>query len=192
MQSRDSRRAGAPAAAQRILRILGAALLCAAACSSASDALEAAGLEVEGPFTWGELANVTRAGPLYFAGQPDEVSLEKAREEGVGTVINLRNPSEFDWDERAAVEGLGMTYHNIPVRGVDADVFSQIDAIVEQAAREGGVLVHCGSSNRVGAWYARNLMERGHGLDESIEAGRKAGMRAPPLVEGVRSLAGTE
>mgnify|MGYP003574513772 CR=1 FL=1 len=67
--------------------------------------------EVEGPQVWGAAKNVTRLHHLYFAGQPDDATLERAASEGIVAVINLRDPSEHDWDERAAAEKHGIAYH---------------------------------------------------------------------------------
>ena len=55
---------------------------------------------------------------LVTSGQPTEVQLQAAAQEGVRTVINLA-PSDKRGslpDEAGFVQALGMTYHHIPVR----------------------------------------------------------------------------
>ena len=74
---------------------------------------------------------------------------------GFRTVVNLRPETEGPADERAVVEAQGLRYVSIPVT---ADTFSLADVealekvLADPAAAP--VLLHCGSSNRVGAAWA--------------------------------------
>ncbi|MGI9265243.1 MAG: hypothetical protein ACR2QU_09945, partial [Gammaproteobacteria bacterium] len=54
--------------------------------------------DVGGPETWGASDNVTHVGNLYFSEQVDSDALHMARLQGIETVVNLRGPSELDWD----------------------------------------------------------------------------------------------
>jgi len=55
----------------------------------------------------------------------------------------------------------------------------------------GKVLVHCASSNRAGALWASYLaLYKGVPLDQAIENGKAAGMRASSLEDAVRRVAG--
>ena len=143
--------------------------------------------DVEGPFAWGAATRVTRLSHLYFADQPDLAGFEAAKQAGVTTVIDLRGPDELDWDERAAVESLGLTYHSVPVVGerFERDAFERIEALVA-AHHDEPILIHCSTSNRVGGWLATHLVSR-HGLsrDEAIEVGRRAGITSDVIVERV-------
>ena len=145
--------------------------------------------DVEGPFTWGSLENVTHLKHLWFSGQPNDAALEAAREHGVVAVINLRDPSEFGWDEAGAVEALGMSYYNVPVRGdapFERAAFARIYEIVREHD-DGQVLVHCSSSNRAGAWLAAHMVEdHGQSFEEGLAIGRRAGLTKEPLVEKLR------
>ncbi|MBW2243936.1 MAG: hypothetical protein JRH01_18300 [Deltaproteobacteria bacterium] len=146
--------------------------------------------QVEGPVTWGSVSNVTHLSHLYFAGQPDQAGMEKAKAEGVSVVINLRDPSEHAWDEKSAVEALGMTYYNVPVRGVPFDkaAFAEIETLVKQHHGE-EILVHCASSNRVGGWLATHLAgAHGMSADDAIEVGRRAGITKQPIADAVRAF----
>ncbi|MCP5057656.1 MAG: hypothetical protein GY937_13170 [bacterium] len=148
--------------------------------------------QVEGPFTWGSVSNVTHLSHLWFAGQPDQAGIEKAKAEGIAVVINLRDPSEHAWDEKSAVEALGMTYYNVPVRGVPFDkaAFAEIETLVKQHHGE-EILVHCASSNRVGGWLATHLVgSHGMSADEAIAVGRRAGITKEPIAEAVRAFVG--
>jgi protein tyrosine phosphatase (PTP) superfamily phosphohydrolase (DUF442 family) len=149
--------------------------------------------DVEGPFTWGGVSNVTRVRHLWFAGQPDAEALREAKANGVRVVLNLREPSELDWDEESAVKALGMSYFAVPVQrqGPFArESFSRIAALLEEHEGE-EILIHCSSSNRVGGWFAVHLVER-HGLevDEALSVGRRAGITQEAIVARVRAYLG--
>lgn len=143
--------------------------------------------DVEGPFSWGAATRVTHLSHLYFADQPDLAGFEAAKQAGVTTVIDLRGPGELDWDERAAVESLGLTYYSVPVVGerFEPDAFERIESLVE-AHHDEPILIHCSTSNRVGGWLATHLVSR-HGLtrDEAVEVGRRAGITKDVIVERV-------
>ena len=91
--------------------------------------------DVSGPLRWGTADSVMHLENLYISGQPDRAGLEAARTHGVEVVIDLRDPSEREWDEGRAADELGLIYHNVPVSRrsstFDPDVVSQIDAIVK-------------------------------------------------------------
>ena len=145
--------------------------------------------QVQGPLSWGEAHSVTQLRHLWFAGQPDESALERAKAEGIRVVINLRDPSEQEWDEQAAAEGLGMTYYNVPIRGgqpFERAAFERIETIVEQHHGE-STLVHCSSSNRAGAWLATHLVRR-HGMpvEDALSVGRRAGITKEAMEKNVR------
>lgn len=116
---------------------------------------------------------------VYSCGQPDPEQLRALKEEGVRTIVNLRAPGENDFDERAGVESLGMTYHAIPIAGpgdISEENARRLSEIMEdESARP--ILVHCGSGNRVGALYA---LKAYHCDDcegeDAVAAGRAAGL----------------
>lgn len=145
--------------------------------------------EVEGPFTWGGVENVTRLHHLWFSGQTDAAALERARAEDVEVVINLRDPSEHPWDEKSAAEALGMTYYNVPVRKgepFDPAAFQRIEALVEKH-HEQQVLLHCSSSNRAGGWLATHLVGK-HGMpvDAALAVARRSGITKGAIEKNVR------
>jgi protein tyrosine phosphatase (PTP) superfamily phosphohydrolase (DUF442 family) len=168
------------------LHVLAASLwIGAAACGPAPIAPS----EVEGPFTWGGMSNVTHVRHLWFSGQPDQAALERAKTEGIGVVINLRDPSEHDWDERSAADALGITYYSVPVRReepFDPAAFAKIEALVEQYEGQ-QVLVHCSSSDRAGGWFATHLVgEHGMTLEDALVVGRRTGITKDVVVKNVR------
>jgi protein tyrosine phosphatase (PTP) superfamily phosphohydrolase (DUF442 family) len=168
--------------------LLAATVLLSAGCAVAEEAASPG--EVEGPFVWGAVPNVTRLGNLWFAGQPDTAGLQAAKRSGVAVVVNLREPSEMGWDEANAVEGLGMSYFSVPVslwRPYSAQGFDRISEIVE--ANPGKqILIHCGNSNRAGAWLATRLVQReGMSVDEALAVARRAGLNRAPFIRRVRA-----
>jgi protein tyrosine phosphatase (PTP) superfamily phosphohydrolase (DUF442 family) len=149
--------------------------------------------DVDGPFTWGAVSNVTRVGNLWFSGQPDVEALEEAKQNGLQVVLNLRDPSELDWDERAAVEALGMRYYNVPVQTTGPftrESFSRIGSLLEDHDGE-EILIHCSSSNRVGGWFAAHLVEnRGMSVEDALAVGRKTGITRDAVTSRVRAYLG--
>lgn len=116
---------------------------------------------------------------LYTAAQPTAAQIEAAAAHGVRTVISLRGDGEVDWDEQSQVEGAGLRFVRVPVSSA-ADLSPESVTALDAALREAGdapVLLHCGSSNRVGALVAlRAAWLEGADLESAIEAGRAAGL----------------
>ena len=142
---------------------------------------------------WDDVNNVFRDGDVFFAGQPQETAWNRFADEGVGVVINIRQPSELEsleYDEPNAVEALGMRYVSIPMTP-DSFSAADVDRLAEVLAESTEpVLIHCGSSNRVGGmWAAYLVRERGMDLDVAMERGKAAGMRSDSVMEAVRRVA---
>lgn len=142
---------------------------------------------------WDDVNNVYRAGDVFIAGQPGESGLLRFADEGVGVVVNMRRPEEMQsigFDERRAVEALGMRYVSIPVTPatLSPNDVERFAAVLEEA--DGPVLLHCGSANRAGGlWAAYLARERGLELDAAMQAGESAGMRSESVKEAARRVA---
>lgn len=126
----------------------------------------------------------------YASGQPTPAHLAELAREGVRTVINLRAPEEpMEYDEAAEAARLGLRYVTLPIGGaadLDRDRVREFGQALDEARREGGVLIHCATSNRVGAMVALDeALNRGCPLDAALERGRAAGLTAlePAVVE---------
>ncbi|WP_169729259.1 beta-lactamase hydrolase domain-containing protein [Solimonas soli] len=139
-----------------------------------------------------ELPNAGQPFPqISTAGRPSAEQFALAKQRGVGTVINLCPHSEpAAYDEPALVRELGLQYVNIPVAGagdLNADNARKLaDAL---AAAQGATLVHCASSNRVGALFAlKAFWLEAKSVDEALAIGRAAGLRA--MEPAVRQLMG--
>jgi len=141
----------------------------------------------EGALRWGSAGDVKQYASFYLAGQPDAAGLAAARDAGVAVVIDLRDPSEHDWDEAAAAEAIGLQYHNVPVSGraLSREAMQRIDAIVRENEGE-EILLHCASGNRAAAWLAIHLVEgEGMDVDEALAIGRRTGISKDAIAENV-------
>ncbi len=110
---------------------------------------------------------------------------------GFRTVVNLRTEKEGAAEERAVVEAQGLRYVSVPMT---ADTFSLADVeAVEKVLDDpsaGPVLLHCASSNRVGATWAVIQARKGKSLEEAEAAGREAGLHSPQMEAAVRRVLG--
>lgn len=131
----------------------------------------------------------------YAGGQPTPEHLAELAREGVRTVINLRAPNEpMEYDEPTEAARLGLRYVSVPIAGpddLDRERVREFGRVLDEARREGGVLIHCASSNRVGAMVALDeALNRGCHLDDALERGRSAGLKT--LEHAVVALAERE
>ena len=166
----------------------------AIALSGCTRSLHEASFTAATPVTdWGGVKNLSHNSGVFFGGQPTVDAFGTAQKRGVKVVVNLRSDQEIaamDFDEAALVERLGMKYVAIPITSktfgaADADALKEV-----LQNTSGPVLIHCGSSNRVGALWAMYLhRHRGVALDDAIALGRKAGLQSEGLVETIRETA---
>jgi uncharacterized protein (TIGR01244 family) len=126
---------------------------------------------------------------VMAAGQPTGEQLQVLAEEGYKTVIDLRAADEpRGYDEVEAAKANGLTYVNLPVTlaSLDQETIDRFVKTMEKA--EEPVLLHCASSNRVGAlWYAY-LVEKGMAPAEALEKGKAAGLTNPELTKKIQAL----
>lgn len=124
---------------------------------------------------------------LVTAGQPSESNLDQLAQAGVKSIVTLRPPSEdAGYDEAAAATRLGMNFTVIPVAGpgdLNLDNAKLLDSALE-AAGDAPVLVHCASSNRVGALLAlRAAWIHQQSSDDALALGRAGGLtKMEPVV----------
>lgn len=140
----------------------------------------------------GDTENVStwENGKVYFSAQPSESDLKHFAALGVKTVVNLRTPEEvetLEFEERAVVEDLKMTYVNVPVSRALPDNASLQPVFELLSASDTPVLVHCSSSNRAGAVWGLYQLTEGASPDEAVERAKQAGMRAEAFEEQIRA-----
>tara|TARA_Y100000031_G_C8053079_1_gene307062 strand:+ start:78 stop:590 length:513 start_codon:yes stop_codon:yes gene_type:complete len=120
---------------------------------------------------------------VLTSGQPSQTDFAKLKQLGVQNVINLRGDNETNWSEQELVTELGMNYYHIPVQ-------SKADITIENATKlqallnkQQTTLLHCASSNRVGALVALyNAVTLKKPIDEAVEIGKQWGLKS---LEGV-------
>lgn len=129
-------------------------------------------------------------GSVIGAGQPDAGQWQQVAAAGIGDVINLRPLEEQPGDDEAAqVTALGMRYHHLPIAGAQdfsPQTVRALDALLAQAG-DAPVLLHCATSNRVGALMAlRAGWLQGAAPEAALALGRDYGMtRLEPLVRAL-------
>lgn len=129
-----------------------------------------------------DLANAANpAAGIYTSGRISQDDIAKLEAAGIHHVIDLSQDNETpDFDEAAAVQAAGIGYDNLPIAGPDALTRANVEAFDRLLAdAQGPVLVHCASSNRVGAMAAlRAAWIEGVPVEEAIAAGRAWGLRS--------------
>jgi uncharacterized protein (TIGR01244 family) len=127
---------------------------------------------------------------ITTAGQPSAKALSELADQGYTTVIDLRGKEEDrGFDEAATVEGLGMKYIQLPISGADDISYDNANAL-DQILQDlhGPALLHCSSSNRVGALLTLRAKLHGEDDDSALALGEEAGLtRLKPAVEEVLS-----
>lgn len=127
------------------------------------------------------LANVASPAPnVITAGRLQASDIPAIADAGVRHVIDLTTTAEPQtFDEAEAVQAAGMQYHRLPISGSD-DLTSENVTRLDQLLREIGnapVVIHCGSSNRVGALAAlRAGSLRGLSVEAAIAEGKRWGL----------------
>jgi uncharacterized protein (TIGR01244 family) len=127
---------------------------------------------------------------VMAAGQPTGEQLQLLAEEGYKTVIDLRPATEpHGYDEPQAARENGMAYVNVPV---DLQTLDQaaIDKFLEAMRKaERPVLLHCATSNRVGAlYYAWLVLEEDVPARAAMAKAKASGLRSPELVQKIEKL----
>ena len=112
-------------------------------------------------------------------GQPTIAQIASLKQAGFRTIMNLREPSEHDAAaEAAAARENGLDYINIPVprEGPKAE---QVDAFLKlmKDARS-PVFIHCGTGNRVAAfWMIRRVLVDKWDLEDAEREAKVAGLK---------------
>lgn len=171
------------------LSFVSALALLSSACSTArSPATAQVGNEsanrMLAPDSLGSIGRLHTFGDVYLASQPEPADFEQAKADGVKTVLNLRPAAEQpDFDEHAWVEGLGLTYLNLPIAGaggLDDEAFARARELLNTAERP--ILVHCASANRVGAlWVPWRVLDGGVDLADALAEARTIGLKSQEL-----------
>lgn len=165
--------------------LLPALLLALAACTPAPDAPAPQAASPEPPPPPPpvlQLPNLGQPQPgIYTSGRValDDMAMIEAA--GIRQVIDFSQDSETPgFDEAAAMRAAGIRYDNLPIAGADDLSRERVEAFDRLLAEaEAPVLVHCASSNRVGAMAAlRAAWIEGKPVEDAIAEGRAWGLRS--------------
>ncbi len=119
-------------------------------------------------------------------GQPKLEELALLKKEGFRTIVNLREASEYDAEAEAAqARKLGLGYISIPVRTTDPKD-EQVDSFLAtlKDRKIWPVFVHCGSGNRVGAfWMIHRVLVDGWEIGDAEQEARLIGLKSANLHE---------
>ena len=122
---------------------------------------------------------------VLTSGQPSQTDFAKLKQLGVQNVINLRGDNETNWSEQELVTELGMNYYHIPVQSkadITIENATKLQALLNKQHKQ-TTLLHCASSNRVGALVALyNAVTLKKPIDEAVEIGKQWGLKS---LEGV-------
>lgn len=126
---------------------------------------------------------------LMTGGQPSLADLAVLKERGITKVINLRGLDEkLGFDETAELKKLGISYVQIPM-STATDLTKENAIKLDEALKniEGTALIHCASSNRVGALLAlREFQIHGKSAEDAMAFGTLAGMKSlAPAVQKI-------
>lgn len=121
-------------------------------------------------------------------GQPTAAHLAELKAQGITAVINLRTVGEAGFDapaEEADVKKLGMKYFHIPVSNqAPKDEQATEFLKITDDAKNRPVFIHCGSANRVGAFFMiRRVLRDGMTFDAAKAEATKIGLRSAALEE---------
>ena len=125
-------------------------------------------------------------GDIYLAGHPTPEDLLLLKQEGVKTIITLCKRDEIPWDESVAVTQLDMKFFQVPFQSpaeLKPEVFDQVLKVLRDKKR-GPTVLHCASSNRVGAiWFAYRVLDGKLSPEAALEESKTVGLRTPAYLE---------
>jgi uncharacterized protein (TIGR01244 family) len=116
-------------------------------------------------------------------GQPRSEHLQKLKDEGVKSIINLRPAGEHRAaEEEAKAKELGLRYFNIPVVFGDPKEEQVTEFLkITDDSKNRPAFIHCAAAIRVGAfWMIRRVLRDGWTIEAAEEEAKKIGLRESP------------
>lgn len=132
---------------------------------------------------------------LVASGRLDSADMARLKGAGIRLVIDLSEDSETpDFDEAAAVRAAGIEYRSLPIHGaagLTSDHVVELDRLIAEAGDQ-PTLIHCASSNRVGALMAlRAARVQGQSSETAIDVGKAWGLKSlEPVVKQQLAMRG--
>src|ERR1043165_5782373 len=116
-------------------------------------------------------------------GQPRLEQLEQLKNEGVKSILNLRQPSEHRAaEEEAKAKELGLRYFNIPVAygNPNEEQVAEFLKITDDPDNR-PIFIHCTAAIRVGAfWMIRRVLRDNWRVEDAEAEAEKIGLRESP------------
>jgi uncharacterized protein (TIGR01244 family) len=125
------------------------------------------------------VVNYLRASPyIGTGGFIDPTGIPMLKMLGFKTVVSLLKPDEGAPNEGELVKKAGMNYINIsvPTKAPTAEQVAEFAKIADDPANY-PILLHCESSNRVGAMWALYRASKGVPAEIAVEEGRQVGLK---------------
>jgi uncharacterized protein (TIGR01244 family) len=116
-------------------------------------------------------------------GQPRSEHLQKLKDEGVKSIMNLRPAGEHRAaEEEAKAKELGLRYFNIPVVFGDPKEEQVTEFLkITDDSKNRPAFIHCAAAIRVGAfWMIRRVLRDGWTIEAAEEEAKKIGLRESP------------
>jgi len=127
---------------------------------------------------------------FYVGGQPAMDDLARLKTKGIGAIVNLRHPAEYNAaEEEAKAKELGLRYFNIPVNPAGIQD-SQVEQFLKITSDRQNlpVFIHCTRGVRVAAfWMIRRVLVDGWKIEDAETEAQKMGLRNPALLEFARN-----
>ncbi len=139
------------------------------------------------PYQCGTIERLHTLGGVFLASQPKPEDFQKAKDNGVKTVVDLRKKDEDrQFDEEKTLKELGIEYRNVPFASpaeLTDEVFDTVRKLLSDSSKR-PLLLHCASANRVGAvWLAHRVLDGGLDYEAAAVEARTVGLKAPTLEE---------
>ena len=134
------------------------------------------------PMDVADVPNIHHPTAQHFtSGQPAKNDLIKLKDQGVTAVINLLTDADMGNDDEANwAQELNLDYYRVPVAGgadLTRENVTEFDRLIALTADQ-TTLIHCSSSNRVGAMMAlRAAWHQGASTEDALRVGRDYGLK---------------
>lgn len=127
---------------------------------------------------------------IYFSKQPSRSDINSIKDQGFKTIINLREKIEDNYDEsweKKLARKNNLYYYNIPF-SIKTDMsYEYVDRVTSKIMKhrkEGKILIHCSTGNRVGIWLGAHLhKDHKASSDESLSLAKELGLTNPKAIE---------
>lgn len=127
---------------------------------------------------------------LIAGGVPSARGLSQAAEQGIRTIIDVRDPKEGTEEEKGHADAVGLRYVNIPIT---LDNFSEAQAQqlndVLKDENTGPALLHCASGQRAAAvWALQKNRHEGMSAEDAMKEAKAKGLTKPELEQKLQGL----